>query len=375
MWGMLVRKLLICAATIVIISACKSDAKSSGPQPISFTIPRLDFATEIYQTPLPESRAMQHHQVFNQLFQMSGVTGLSACILDLNKGIWSDVSGIEDKESNRMIKPSSYFHAGSIGKLATASLILSLIEKGVFSLDTTIERWFPAQGHTSLIRVDDLLNHTAGLQPNLPPGETQEIALKSLLDDPLLFEPGKGFAYSNAGYVALGLILEKELGQTLQEIFKHHLIDQIGLSNTAVITTANQADLLVGSTHNGQPGADSIDYASPAGAGVLASTPCDLIQFMHHFLAAELVSSATLDNMQQRAYPMAADGSLNWSRGLMVLDAPFGRVMFLNGRINGFGATVAFHPGLRVFVSVMLNDDTQVGPFLMRFFAEYTAQF
>ncbi len=370
MWAMVIHKLLICVTAIVVISACKSDAKSTDPQPISFTIPRLTYTSDIYLQPLAEEQAMQYHLNFNQAFQMSGVTGLSACILDLNQGLWSDVSGLEDKVSNRMIRPSSKFHAGSIGKLATASLILSSIEKGHFSLNTTIDKWFPDSQYSSSITVDNLLNHTSGLPGNLTNDVSQELALRKILNTPLLFTPGKGFSYSNAGYVALGIILEKELEQPLPAIIKQHVIDDVGLRNTAVVTAETQFDVLIGSTYNGQPGAETIDYSSPAGAGILASTPCDLIQLLHHFLAEQIVSAATLNSMQQRAYPMAADGSLNWSRGLMVLDAPFGRVMFLNGSIKGFGATVAYHAEREVFVSVMLNDDTQVVPFLMRFFSD-----
>jgi hypothetical protein len=46
----------------------------------------------------------------------------------------------------------------------------------------------------------------------------------------------------------------------------------------------------------------------------------------------------------------------------MVLDTPLGRMFYLGGRIHGFGAMAGYLPARRTFVSVMVNDDTQVEP-------------
>lgn len=368
-------KVLLVLIAIFALNGCKSDAKSTGPQPISFTIPRVEFDRDIYTTTLPEELAMRNHTVFNEVFQVSRVTGLSVCILDLDQGLWSDFSGLEDRESNKMIKSTSRYHAGSVGKIATSVLIQQLLEQRKFSLDTRIDKWFPTGLHAKRINIEQLLNHSAGLPRNLAKdpanSETTAQLVVRALDLPLAFSPGSGFTYSNIGYVALGAILEKEYDLPLSDIIQRHFIQPTGLALTSAITPDNSADLLINSTHHGQLGAKTIDYSSPEGAGILASTPCDLVKIMHALLAGKLVNSNTLDTMQDIAYPMSADGSLNWSRGLMILNAPFGNVMYLNGRINGFGASVAYHPELDTFVAVMLNDDSEVGPFLMRFFTEF----
>jgi CubicO group peptidase (beta-lactamase class C family) len=50
--------------------------------------------------------------------------------------------------------------------------------------------------------------------------------------DPLKFEPGTSQAYSNGGYIVLGLIIEKITGQTFYHYVQQHIFQASDMNNT-----------------------------------------------------------------------------------------------------------------------------------------------
>jgi D-alanyl-D-alanine carboxypeptidase len=328
--------------------------------------------------PLSADALAAYDAVMDDVFALSKATGLSACVYIPGEGSWRGVRGVEERVSMRPITLGAMFHGGSVGKAITAALILQLVGRGDLTLDTTIDRWFPDAPRARELTIDHLLNHTGGLRGNLEQDDALFPTLKEKvgaeLARDLSFRPGTGFSYSNVGYMALGLILEAEHGAPLAQVVEEQFILALGLEESRAITSDNKDSVLIGSTHEGRPGRDAIDYASVGGAGMLATTPCDLIRILNAALAGQSVSPQALEALSQRFYPMSEDVDLYWSRGLMVFDLPqetgLGRVFYLAGRIKGFGALVAYQPHLNAFVAVMVNDDTQIDPVMLRLFQQ-----
>ncbi len=57
--------------------------------------------------------------------------------------------------------------------------------------------------------------------------------LQFFATDPLLFEPGTGKAYSNGGFIVLGLIVEKASGENFYAYVQEHVFDPAGMRATA----------------------------------------------------------------------------------------------------------------------------------------------
>ena len=328
------------------------------------TLPRLSFDEAVYARPLSAARTQRLDSTFTALFRKSGATGLSACVVLPEEGSWRGAAGVE--EAATPITPHSRFHAGSIGKFATAVLILELAQQRRLSLDTPLRRWFPEIAGSDRITVDHLLSHTSGLTATVPdsgPLPPVHARVTAAAAGGLLFDPGHGFSYSNPGYMALGLILEKVHGRGLAQLIDSLFIRRLGLGDSGALTAVNRDTLLIGSTHQGRPGRESVDYASPGGAGILASTPADLVRALHRVLGSDMLEPAIRARLVSRLYPMQPlPASLFWGRGLMVLDTPLGRMFYLAGRIKGFGALAGYLPGRGMLVSVMVNDDHPVEP-------------
>ena len=151
--------------------------------------------------------------------------------------------GLADVDRNRPNTPETKFKIGSITKQFTAILMTQLLENGKIRLENTISDYipdFPAD-IGKVITVEMLLNHTSGLR--LPEGiekyysaskneEFLQEFIKQQSEEGLRFEPGKGYAYSNAGYHILGLIIEKVTGRCYEEVLRTQILDPLGMADT-----------------------------------------------------------------------------------------------------------------------------------------------
>ena len=135
-------------------------------------------------------------------------------------------------------------YTASLSKQITAACLALLVQQGVLHVDSVLGRWLPElPGWASSVRLHHLLHHAGGL-----PGDTEidtaclaagqidrttEGVLTSLASFPhLSAESGSRFAYSNAGYVCLAVVIERAARQPLPAFAHEHLFDPLGMSRT-----------------------------------------------------------------------------------------------------------------------------------------------
>ena len=134
--------------------------------------------------------------------------------------------GLADRDFGVPNRPDTKFNLGSINKIFTQVAIAQLAEQGKLALsghdpqaparlsvarrrpdhDPAAPRRCPRASATSSAR-----STTRRRRPKL---RTLADYLPLFVDEPLLFEPGTSRSYSNAGYVVLGLIIEKVSGKS-----------------------------------------------------------------------------------------------------------------------------------------------------------------
>jgi len=122
----------------------------------------------------------------------------------------------------RSAPPAPRLWLGSDTKVFTAAMIASLADAGRLSLDDRVGDLLPwyRQDTGQRMTVRHLLGHTSGLPDDAlgmtDPREsglvaTRDIVLNRCSHD-LQWEPGARWAYSDAGYVLLGAIVEEVTG-------------------------------------------------------------------------------------------------------------------------------------------------------------------
>ncbi|MDH7444947.1 serine hydrolase domain-containing protein [Aquimarina sp. 2201CG14-23] len=186
---------------IVILSTigCKSDKNkvTDHKEPI-----------DDYSEKIDSLIAVTHPRFFNGIIQ----------ITKNGKTKYLKEFGYSDFENKIPISINDKFRIMSNSKQITAVLILKEVEKGRIDLQNPISEYLPnfEPNWADTITIHQLLNMSSGIIS---------------LEKPLLFEPGKGYRYSNPGYGLLGRILEKVTGKEYIQL-ANHMFKELGMNDS-----------------------------------------------------------------------------------------------------------------------------------------------
>ena len=161
------------------------------------------------------------------------VPGVSAVVGRGDQVLFAGASGLADIESARPATPDTVFYAGSLSKIFTAVLTLQLVEQKQLSLDYTDLKTFRDD---RAISVHHLLTHSSGLQREGDfgywfsadfPDASALTAYLSTAD--LRSSPGENLHYSNIGYAALGLVIERATGEPYRKLLRSNVLEPLGM--------------------------------------------------------------------------------------------------------------------------------------------------
>ncbi|MCE1246354.1 MAG: beta-lactamase family protein [Firmicutes bacterium] len=160
---------------------------------------------------------------------------------------WIYSYGKSDINTGAEMNPSLNFRIGSITKSFTATIILQLVDEGKIGLDDPVSNYVSDIPNGENITIRELLNMSSGL---FGYSETDGF-IKSYTEDPLqertpqelvalgvndpqnpVFEPGKGFNYSNTNYVILGEIIENITGNKVEDEIRNRIAKPLKLNHT-----------------------------------------------------------------------------------------------------------------------------------------------
>jgi CubicO group peptidase (beta-lactamase class C family) len=172
--------------------------------------------------------------------QFSGV----AVVAKNGVPVFQRAYGMTDRERRVANNPETAFNLGSINKIFTQIAILQLRAAGKLDLDSTLAKYWPDYPNNEVARkitIRQLLRHTSGIGGNIfdPPAGGKRNDIRTLRDylplfvnQPLAFEPGTRNAYSNAGYVVLGLLIERLSGDDYYTYVREHIFKPAGMTRT-----------------------------------------------------------------------------------------------------------------------------------------------
>ena len=152
--------------------------------------------------------------------------------------------GMADREAGRANDLETSFNLGSINKLFTGIAIRQLAAAGKLNIDSSLARaWpdYPNQDVARRVTIRQILEHRSGIQGNIfaaPPGKTRHDVVtlddyfQLFANEPLQFEPGSRQQYSNAGFIVLGLLIERLSGENYYEYVRRHIYEPAGMTQT-----------------------------------------------------------------------------------------------------------------------------------------------
>jgi len=151
--------------------------------------------------------------------------------------------GWQDAEKKFLNQDKSIYQIASLTKSFTALVIIKLSEEGKLSVKDPLSKFIPDYPRGNEITVENLLNHTSGIYEALRNKEyfrlihTGEKIPKSretsfFKDEPLDFDPGTQFSYTNSGYILLGIIIEKITGLSYEEAVTKFILEPLKMNHT-----------------------------------------------------------------------------------------------------------------------------------------------
>jgi CubicO group peptidase (beta-lactamase class C family) len=321
------------------------------------------------------SRALNFDKIILEQFKPN-TPGCVALVAEKGKIIYKKAFGMANMELDVPMKEDMVFRVGSISKQFTAISILQLMEKGKLSLQDKIAAHIPGYPESgNKVTIEHLLTHTSGIvnitsMKNFKDIKRNDLKTEEVVDffknEPLEFEPGTKWSYSNGGYISLGYIIEKvsglTFGQYLEEnIFKPCQMTGSFLDNHGQIIKNRAA----GYARNGEQtvNADFISMTIPHGAGGIVSTVEDLYRWNRALLGYKLVTKATLEKAFKR-HRLPDGKDTDYGYGWFMLNIQGQPTVEHGGGIEGFLTSSIYLPKHDVFVAVFSNSTSQSPEFV-----------
>ena len=154
--------------------------------------------------------------------------------------VWRKAYGSRAVEPVReAMTADTIFDVASLTKIvATATSIMILVERGKLRLRDPLSSYIPeikGEGRER-VTIELLLTHRAGYAPDFNLKERwtgSDEAVKRLLLEPLRNPPGAKFVYSDINYIALGEVVRRVSGLTLDEFARQNIFVPLGMRDTS----------------------------------------------------------------------------------------------------------------------------------------------
>ncbi|HEX8152077.1 MAG TPA: serine hydrolase domain-containing protein, partial [Thermoanaerobaculia bacterium] len=228
------------------------------------------------------------------------------------KPLFTQSSGLADRDFNVPNNNDTKYNLASINKIFTDMALVQLRDAGKLDFSKTVRTYLPDYPNelADKVTIDQLMHHTSGMGDIFGPefDATPKNKLRTLQDHlplfagkPLEFEPGTRTRYSNAGYVVLGLVIEKLTGASYYDYVREHVFKPAGMTSTdSYFADAVVPNRAVGYTRGrgvttGERRANFFLHgARGTSAGGGYSTAGDLLRFANALLAGKIISRASV---------------------------------------------------------------------------------
>ena len=281
---------------------------------------------------------------------------------------------------NRAVEPrreamtvDTIFDIASLTKVvATNTAVMQLVQKGEVRLNDPVAKYIPefAANGKQDITVRNLLTHFSGLRPDIdltPAWEGRDAALRLSFAETPAYPPGSRFVYSDTNFIALGALVERVSGTTLDAYCAKKIFTPLRMTHTRFLPPAawrrriaptefdEQAKMLRGVVHD--PRARRM--GGVAGHAGVFSTADDLARFAQALLnGSPVLSREMVEKMTTPQQPPTAtvlrgfgwdiDSPFSSNRGDLLPVGSFGHTGFT-------GTSMWIDPTTRTFVILLAN--------------------
>lgn len=313
----------------------------------------------------------------------AGIPGVGVGLWFEGGGSYERAFGTADTSTGAPMKTDLHTRIGSVTKTFTITAVLQLVDQGKLGLDTPVLRYLKGPLAERLAQVagadavtirqlaemrSGLFDYTsdtawlAGLRADPTRSWTPRELLDVAFAHPMDFRPGAKWEYSNTNTVLLGVLVEQLSGQSLADYLRDHVLEPVGLTDTALPKDAGIPSPYTHGYTTFSPGGKVVDASAwnPSwawAAGAMTSTLDDL-----HAWVPALTGGRTHDGgpllrpdtqaERMRALPTGYPG-VGYGLGIAEVNGWVGH----NGELPGYETVAAELPQDGAVLVVIVNSD------------------
>jgi CubicO group peptidase (beta-lactamase class C family) len=320
-------------------------------------------------------------RVVSKELKETNTPGAAVAIVRGDRVIYSKGFGISSVETGAPVTPDMLFRVGSVTKMLTAAVLVSLSEEGKIALDEPVGNFVRGlDTRLSQLTSRQLLSHSAGLIDFAHTCCAQDESalateIRGAKDADYFFtEPGRIFSYSNPSYHIAGYLIQELSGKSYADAMEERLFRPLGMTHTMYRPTTAMTFPLA-------QGHDALVAARPSlvrpfvnnvgdwPSGYAYTNVTDLARFTIAFMNGgridgKQVLSPTLIATLSTPYidvpfswdvPAGFFDGARYCHGFFTQEHRGVHLLHHGGTINGFGAFVVLAPSHRFAVIIFTN--------------------
>ena len=304
--------------------------------------------------------------------------------------------GVASIETNFPVLPDSLFQIGSITKVFTATVIMQLVDEGTLDLDAPVTRALPDfrlrdEAATDTVTVRHLLTHSGGFfgdrfrrEDNTDYGLGDDALSRALAEFDTLRQytpPGETWSYCNTGFQALGGIIERFTGQTVEQAIRERVLTPLGLERSFFFP--HEAITYAAAVGHNKPPGKELAVARPYplvramnAAGGIIGTVGDLLRFARFHMGDGMADEQRVLSAQSigAMLTLQTEAGLSdyWGLGWSIDMVDGTTVAGHGGTTNGFRAKLTLVPERKAALALLANSNggRQLGRALEAWFLE-----
>ncbi|MCT2224848.1 serine hydrolase domain-containing protein [Microbacterium paraoxydans] len=358
------------AATAAVLGLVLTGCSSEGS--FSYTPPAQVDAT------LPDDTVAALQGAVDNALAASGASGAIVGVWVPWSGTWVAATGTQDKAEGGELSTDMSFRIADITRLMTCDVLYALADEGTVELDATVPEYVSGVADMSDVTLVDLCNGTSGA------GSSEATVKSAWLNTPervwaplelagyglgrSRIAPQTTFRDSDAGYLLLGLALERASGMSARELIAEYVTEPLELADTSLPSPAaappsegsSLSGHYMGAVEGGFNCAAPVDITTMSSStGFTDSGAVSTITDLGRYMQAEAKQVLrTKDEPDRFGAPLPAyDKAPSWYQatgGAYIVGSMIGQ----HGWTPGYATAAYSDPTTGFTVAVVLNDST-----------------
>ena len=327
--------------------------------------------------PFPDATAQQLQDAVTHAMTAAGASGAIV-------GVWAPWSGtlitgmgVESATDATAVTDDMEFRAGRVTRAMTCDILYQVADEGLVRISDPVTKWVSGFPDLADVTLGELCDSTSGLGSyssqlsglflSNPARVWNPRELASYgVGQPREGEPGAAYRDSDAGYVLLGVALERATGRSAAELLQDYVADPLDLAATELPAGAAAAASTTGPVldghHSMRDGAGVMNCTDPldvttlsASSGYTDSGVVSDIRDLGHYAQALATGALDPKGSDRFASPVPVPNAPSWYLAGGGTIRP-GSLVGQFGAVPGYATAAFSDPASGLTVAVVLNN-------------------